>query len=213
MPASCSERTCAFFARFLARVQSPPFAASRVSVINPRTFDAMSACTAFNVFPRVDSRFFSAALMLVFTCCCAFAFSSAESWGASRGISGLSVSTSAEGEDAARGRGGATRTVASFKGGGNSNRSSGAGSVVSEVDCGADGGTVGFTSTAVLHETLGFFCTLHPLVKTAAQLSNTKPLRINGQVKTAWDLTVFSVIFRPRVAVRYGTSCLARPPK
>src|ERR1700722_2936473 len=55
-PTSSSDKTCAFFAKSRARVQSPARPASRASEIKLRTLEARSACVAFNGFPAVATR-------------------------------------------------------------------------------------------------------------------------------------------------------------
>src|SRR5712692_3529599 len=215
-PASSSDRTCAFLARLLARLQSAICAASRASLIKPLILDARSDCAAFRFFPRTDSRFFSAMLRLRFVCCRAAADSCGVSCTEIVGASVFSASLPvlAGGGVLTRGRGGALRTVIRWLGKGvSSSRRSGTKSSGTLLVSAVRGGAVGLTCIAVTHGIAGRFLTLHPLNKHAAQQRRTvtewRELRRN----TIWDRTGFSVMFRPRVAIRFGTSCPGRPPK
>src|SRR5712692_11859423 len=89
--ASSSERTCAFFARLRARLQSVICAASRASLMNPLILETRSDCAAFRLFPRADSRFLSAMRRLWFVCCWATADSCGVSCGAIIGASNFSA--------------------------------------------------------------------------------------------------------------------------
>src|SRR5947208_1717746 len=73
------------------------------------------------------------------------------------------------------------------------------------------GFATGLTITAVAHGISGRFLTLHPTNRHVAQQKrkNCEEPRAN----TAKDRTGFSVMFRPRVAIRFGTLCPGRPPK
>ncbi len=93
--------TSAFFAIFVARCQSPFRMASRAASMNPRIFDAKSACAAFNAFPRVADRFRSAASKLA--CASAFAVSNSpvESSGTMVGSLGFPAAAGSVAGDAA----------------------------------------------------------------------------------------------------------------
>src|SRR6267154_562214 len=105
--ASSSDRTCAFFARLRARLQSVICAASRASLMNPVILETRSVCVAFRFFPRADCRLFSAIRRLWFVCCSATADSCDVSWGAIVGASDFSVSVPVvTGGVPVRGRGG-----------------------------------------------------------------------------------------------------------
>src|SRR2546427_2162317 len=67
--ASSSDKTCAFFAKLRARLQSVIFAASRASLINPLFLETRSACAAFRFFPPRTGRLFPRMPSLWFVCC------------------------------------------------------------------------------------------------------------------------------------------------
>ena len=216
-PASSSDRTCAFLAKLRARLQSVICAASRASLRKPLILEIRSDCAAFRFLPRANSRFFSAMLRLWFVCCCATADSCRVNCGAIIGASNFSASLFpevAEGGVLARGRGGPVRTVIRWPGkGGNSGRSSGNSSrevllAAAPRDC-----VTGRTCTAVAQRIAGRFLMLHPPSTPAAQQRRTTAERRKLRGDTIRDRTGFSVMFRPRVATRFGTSCPGRPPK
>ncbi len=214
-PASSSDSTCAFFARLRARLQSVIRAASRASLMKPLIFEIKSDCAAFRFFPRADSRFFSAILRLWFVCCWATADSCGVSWGEIIGASSFSASfpVAAEGGVPPCGREGPVRTVIRRLGkGGNSSCSSGSGSsgTLLAAVCGC---ATGLTCTAVAQGMFGRLLILHPPDTVTAQQRRTMTERRRQRGKYIRDRTGFSVMFRPRMAVRFGTSCPGRPPK
>src|SRR5882762_1338718 len=170
--ASSSDRTCAFFARLRARLQSVICAASRASLMKPLILETRSLCAALSIFPRAAPRFLSAMLRLSFVCCWAATNSCGVSCGTIVGASDFSVSfpVVAVGGMLVRGRGGAVRSeFRRLEEGGSSNRSSGSGSsetpFASAVCCSA----MGFTCTAVAHGISGRLLMLHPPSTYAAQ--------------------------------------------
>jgi len=70
------ERSFAFFARLLARVQSRSLAASRDCAMKLLTLEAMSDCAALRARLRAVCKFRSAMPRLSLVCCCASASSS-----------------------------------------------------------------------------------------------------------------------------------------
>src|ERR1700730_9981925 len=102
--ASSSERTCAFLAALLARVQSPEWAASRASVTKLRTFEARSDCVGFSDLPCEAAMLRSAMLKLTLVCCSAAAASCAVNCGAIWGASGRAGLFGPGGATATRGR-------------------------------------------------------------------------------------------------------------
>ncbi len=213
--ASSSDRTCAFFARLRARLQSVIFAASRASLINPLILETRSVCVAFRFFPRADCRLFSAMRRLWFVCCSATADSCDVSCGAIVGASDFSASFPGVTGDGVlpRGRGGPVRTTIRRLGtGGSSNRSSGSGSSDTPSPSRGCGCVTGLTCTAVAQGMFGRFRMLHPLNTPVAQQRSAITERAEQRGETI-NRTGFSVMFRPRVAVRFGTSCPGRPPK
>src|SRR5882762_4823467 len=198
--ASSSDRTCAFFARLRARLQSVICAASRASLMNPLILETRSLCVALNVFPR------------------AAANSCGVSCGTIIGASDFSASfpVVAVGGLLVRGRGGAVRSeFRRLEEGGSSNRSSGSGSSetpfasASAVRCSA----TGFTCTAVAHGISGRLLMLHPPSTYAAQHRRRMMECGKQRGDTVRHQTGFSLMFRPRVAIRFETWCLAPPPK
>ena len=215
-PASSSDNTCAFFARLRARLQSAISAASRASLMKPVILDTRSDCAAFKFFPRADSRFFSAMPRLCFVCCRATADSCGVTCRAIVGASNFSASfpVDEEGGVLTCGRGGAVRTVVNWPGkGGNSNCSSGGKSSGTLLASAVLGCVSGLTCTSVAQGMAGRFLMLHPLITPAAQQRRTTAELRKLRGDTIRDRTGFSVMFRPRVATRFGTSCPGRPPK
>src|SRR5216683_3479646 len=162
--ASSSDRTCAFFARLRALLQSVICAASRASLMNPLILETRSVCVAFRFFPRADCRLFSAMRRLWFVCCSATVDSCDVSCGAIVGASDFSASFPVVAGTGVlpRGRGGPVRTKIRRLGkGGSSNRSSGSGSSAtsaSTVCC----CVTGLACNAVAHGMFGRFLVLHP---------------------------------------------------
>ena len=213
--ASSSDRTCAFFARLRARLQSVICAASRASLMNPLILETRSVCVAFRFFPRADCRLFSAIRRLWFVCCSATADSCDVSWGAIVGASDFSVSVPVvTGGVPVRGRGGGkVRTTIRRPGKGSSSRSSGSGSPDTSFPSRVRACVTGLTWTAVAHGMFGRFRILHPLNTPVAKQRSAIAEQAEQRGSTIKDRTGFSVMFRPRVAVRFGTSCPGRPPK
>jgi hypothetical protein len=203
-------------AKLRARLQSATCAASRASLMKPRILETRSDCAAFRVFPRVDSRFFSAMPKLWVVCCWATADSCGVNCGAINGGCNFSASVPpvVDGGVLARGRGGAVRTGMKWPGnGGKSSRSSGPKSSDAKSPIAVRACTTGFTCTAVAQGIFGRFFIAHPPSANVAQQRSTTFERRERCNNTNRDRTGFSVIFRPRVAVRFGTSCPGRPPK
>ncbi len=214
--ASSSDRTCAFFARLRARLQSVICAASRASLMNPVILETRSVCVAFRFFPRADCRLFSAIRRLWFVCCSAIADSCDVSCGTIVGASDFSVSfpVAIGGGVLPRGRGGGkVRTTIRRPGKGSSSRSSGSGSPDTSFPSRVRACVTGLTCTAVVQAMFGRFRILHPLNTPVAQQRSAMTDRAEQRDSTIKDRTGFSVMFRPRVAVRFGTSCPGRPPK
>ena len=213
--ASSSDRTCAFFARLRARLQSVICAASRASLMNPLILETRSVCVAFRFFPRADCRLFSAIRRLWFVCCSAIADSCDVSCGTIVGASDFSVSfpVLAGGGVLPRGRGGALRAKIRRPGKGSSSRSSGSGSPDTSFPSRVRACVTGLTWTAVAHGMFGRFRILHPLNTPVAKQRSAIAEQAEQRGSTIKDRTGFSVMFRPRVAVRFGTSCPGRPPK
>ncbi len=213
--ASSSDRTCAFFARLRARLQSVICAASRASLMNPLILETRSVCVAFRFFPRADCRLFSAMRRLWFVCCSATADSCDVSWGTIVGASDFSVSfpVVTGGGVLPRGRGGPVRAKIRRPGKGSSSRSSASASSGTLLIASLGGCIIGRTCTAVAHGMFGRFRMLHPLNTPVAQQTRAIAERAEQRGSTIKDRTGFSVMFRPRVAVRFGTSCPGRPPK
>src|SRR6266403_4226646 len=207
--ASSSDSTCAFFARLRARLQSVICAASRASFINPTILETRSVCVAFRFFPRADCRLFSAIRRLWFVCCSATADSCDVSWGAIVGASDFSVSfpVVTGGGVLPRGRGGPLRTTIKRPGKGTSSRSSGSGSSDTSFPSRVRACVTGLTWTAVAQGILGRFRMLQPLNTPVAQQRSAIAEQAEQRGSTIKDRTGFSVMFRPRVAVRFGTSC------
>ncbi len=203
-------------ARLRARLQSVICAASRASLMKPLILETRSDCAAFRFFPRADSRFFSAMLRLWFVCCRANTDSRGVSCGAIVGASSFSASFPefAEGGALARGLGGAVRTGIRRPGkGGSSSRSSGSGSSAILLSATALVCVTGLTCTAVAQGMFGRCLTLHPPNTHAAPQRRTMTERGEQRGNNLRDRTRFSAMFRPRVAIRFGTSCPGRPPK
>src|SRR5260370_14411862 len=214
--ASSSDRTCAFFARLRARLQSVICAASRASLMNPLILEIRSVCVAFRFFPRADCKLLSAIRRLWFVCCSATADSCDVSCGAIVGASDFSVSfpVAIGGGVLPRGRGGPLRAkIRRPEKGGSSNRSSGSGSSNTSFPSKVCACATGLTCTAVAHGMFGRFRMLHPLKTPIAQQRSAIAEQAQQRGSTIKDRTLFSVMFRPRVAVRFGTSCPGRPPK
>src|SRR6266852_6574501 len=174
--ASSSDRTCAFFARLRARLQSAICAASRASLMNPLILETRSDCAAFKFFPRADSRFFSAMPRLCFVCCWATADSCGVTCRAVVGASNFSASFSlaAEGGVLTRGRCGAVLTDVNWPGkGGNSICSSGSKSSGTLLASAVRGCVTGLTCTSVAQGIAGRLLMLHPPVTAAAQQRKT----------------------------------------
>src|SRR6267378_2711533 len=211
--ASSSARICAFLARLRARLQSEICAASRASLMKLLILETRSDCAAFRFFPRADSRFFSAMLRLWFVCCWATADSCGVSCGAIIGGSGFSAASFpvvAEGGALTCGRGGAVRTVIRWSGkGGNSSSSSGGKSSEAFSAAAVGGCVTGLTCISVAQGILGRLLMLHPPSTHAAQQRRTITEWREPRGNTIRDRTGFSVMFRPRVATRFGTSCRA----
>jgi hypothetical protein len=159
--ANSCESSCALRAKLRALGQSPFAAAVRASAMNPAIFEAMSACAAFNVFPRVAATLFSASLRLAVASCCAALDSSTESCGTTNGFSGLLDSAGTGCVAATRGRGGRACDVkgSSVSGGErsscNSTGSSPAFSSAMPARPLYGTGTCGRTTLAVLHGNFG----------------------------------------------------------
>src|SRR5216683_6925203 len=169
--ASSSDRTCAFFARLRARLQSVICAASRASLMNPLILEIRSVCVAFRFFPRADCKLLSAIRRLWFVCCSAIADSCDVSCGTIVGASDFSVSfpVLAGGGVLPRGRGGALRAKIRRPGKGSSSRSSGSGSPDTSFPSRVRACVTGLTCTAVAHGMLGRFRMLHPLKTPVTQ--------------------------------------------
>jgi len=208
--ARSSDRIWAFFARFLARAQSPSRLASCASARNPFILETMSDCAGNNFLPRVIVRFRSVMAMLSETCC----FAAAASCGLNSGTSPVAASTASVGDgEFARGRTGtdlAPKIFPLFEGG--SIRISGARSSPGEGSPCATGG-FGRTTIAVAH---GNACTFRPAqplnVKTAAQHNATCVARRPRRSVPKDILTQVAVVIRQPVAIRFETSCPVRPP-
>src|SRR5882762_3038304 len=214
--ASSSDRTCAFFARLRARLQSVICAASRASLTKPVILETRSVWAALSVFPRAARKFLSAMPRLSFVCCWAATNSCGVSCGTIVGASDFSASfpVVAVGGLLGRGRGGAVRTGIKRPGeGGSSKRSSGSGSSETPFASGVCCSVTGLTCTAVAHGISGRLLMLHPPDTYAAQHRRRMMECGKQRDNTVRHQTGFSLMFRPRVAIRFETWCLGQPPK
>src|SRR5882724_4434333 len=184
--------------------------------MNPLILETRSLCAALSVFPRAAPRFFSAMLRLSFVCCWAAANSCGVSCGTIIGASDFSASfpVVAVGGMLVRGRGGAVRSeFRRLEEGGSSNRSSGSGSSETPFASGVCCSVTGLTCTAVAHGISGRLLMLHPPDTYAAQHRRRMMECGKQRDNTVRHQTGFSLMFRPRVAIRFETWCLAQPPR
>ncbi len=210
--ANSRDKTSAFFAMFVALCQSLFLMASRAASMNPRIFDAKSACAAFNAFPRVAARFRCAASRLA--CVSAFAASNSpvESSGTMLGSFGFpAVAGSVVGDAATFGlaggfRGGPSRTGIAP---GSSPRSGASPKALSA----AGDGITGCASTRFSKCAAGRFFTRHP--PQTIMLKHTGNSRIFGlRLLRSVGLGAGCLGMLTRlVATRSGTSFRGQPPK
>jgi len=210
-PANSRDNTSAFFARFVARCQSLFCMASRAASMNPRIFDAKSACASFNAFPRVAARFRSAASRLA--CASAFAASNSpvESSGTMVGSRGFPAAAGSVAGDAATfGLAGEFRGAPSRTGiGAGSIPRSGA-SFRAFSTCGD--GITGCANTRLWKCAAGRFFTKHPL--HTITLKHTGSSRILGLsiLRSVGLGAGFLAILTRLAAIRSGTSFRGQPP-
>ena len=210
--ANSRDNTSAFFAIFVALCQSLFRMASRAASMNPRIFDAKSACAAFNAFPRVATRFRSAASRLA--CASAFAAcnSPVESSGTMVGSLGFpAVTGSVTGDAATFGlaggfRGGPSRAGIATGSSPSSGASRNAPSAVGD-------GITGCASTRFSKCAAGRFFTRHPpqsIVPKHTGSSRILGVRILRSVGLGAG---FLGMLTRLAATRSGTSFRGQPPK
>ena len=211
-PANSRDNTSAFFAIFVARCQSLFRIASRATSINPRIFEAKSACAAFNAFPRTAARFRSATSRLA--CASDFAASNSpvESSGTMVGSLGFSATAgSAAGNAATFGLAGGFRGGPSRAGiGASSSPKSGASFKASSV---LGDGITGCASISAPKCAAGRFFTKHPLQSTTLKHKGSSTILGVRIVRTARLGTGFLGMLMRLAATRSGTSFRGRPLK
>jgi hypothetical protein len=97
--------------------------------------------------------------------------------------------------------------------GGNSSCRSGSKSTGTVLVSAACCCVTGLTCTAMAQGILGRFLVLHPHNTQAAQQKKTMTEWEERYGKTIMDRAGLSVMFRRRLAIRFGTSCPGPPPK
>ena len=211
-PANSRDNTSAFFAIFVARCQSLFRIASRAASMNPRIFDAKSACAAFSAFPRAAARFRSATSRLAYASAFAASNSPVESSGTMVGSLGFPAAVGAAGGNAATfGLAGGFRGGPSRVGIGASSRPrSGASFKASSV---FGDGITGCASISAPKCAAGRFFTRHPLQSIRLKHKGSSTILGVRIVRTAGLSAGFLGMLTRPAATRSGTSFRGRPLK